>query len=115
MIIASISGIRFTTDEPFMKIQSYAATFAEKHTGLILVGRDSRPSGQMINTAVIRMLRAAGCRVIDCGIVPTPTLTLSILKQKAEGGIMITASHNPAEWNGLKFFNAHGLYLEIKN
>lgn len=111
MFIASISGIRFTTDEPFIKIQSYVAAFAKKHKGLIVLGRDSRPSGKAISTMVMQTFRAAGCRVLNCGILPTPTLTMYLVKHKARGGVMITASHNPAEWNGLKFFGPDGLYL----
>lgn len=114
MLIASISGVRFTTDEPYIKIQPYVAAFAKKHTGLIVVGRDSRPSGNTISKTVMQTLRATGYRIIDCGIIPTPTLTLYILKQKSAGGIMVTASHNPAEWNGLKFFDMRGLYYKFE-
>lgn len=112
MIIPSLSGIRFTTDEDTADIAArYAAAFAGGHTGKIVVGRDARKSGKGIAKAVITTLTNAGCTVTDIGIVPTPTLTMAIIKLKAKGGVMITASHNPVEWNGLKLFDASGDYL----
>lgn len=118
MIIPSLSGIRFTTDEDMADIATrYAAAFAGGHRsfgttkGKIVVGRDARPSGKIIAKTVIKTLMNNGCTVIDIGIVPTPTLTMAIIKLKAKGGIMVTASHNPAEWNGLKLFESTGDYL----
>ncbi len=112
MIIPSLSGIRFTTDEDTADIAArYAAAFAGKYKGKIVVGRDARPSGKAIAKTVIKTLTANGCTVTDIGIVPTPTLTMALVKLKANGGIMITASHNPAEWNGLKLFDKSGDYL----
>ena len=107
-----MSGIRFTTDENMTDIAArYAAAFAGGHKGKIVVGRDARPSGKAIIKTVIKTLTNCGCRVVDIGIVPTPTLTMALIKLKAKGGIMITASHNPAEWNGLKLFDSNGDYL----
>lgn len=112
MVITSISGIRFTTDENMADIAArYAAAFAGAHRGKIVIGRDARPSGKAITKTIIKTLAACGCTVTDLGIVPTPTLTLALTHLKAAGGIMITASHNPAEWNGLKLFDANGDYL----
>ena len=112
MIIPSLSGIRFTTDENMADIAArYAAAFAGGRTGKIVVGRDARPSGKAISKTIIKTLTKAGCTVTDIGIVPTPTLTMAIIKLKAKGGVMITASHNPTEWNGLKLFDASGDYL----
>lgn len=112
MIIPSLSGIRFTKDEDTTDIAArYAAAFAGERRGKIVVGRDARPSGKAIAKTVIKTLVAAGCTVTDIGIVPTPTLTMAIIKLKAKGGIMVTASHNPAEWNGLKLFEETGDYL----
>lgn len=112
MVIPSISGIRFTTDENMADIAArYAAAFAGTHRGKITIGRDARPSGKAIVKTVIKTLTDCGCTVTDLGIVPTPTLTLALVKLKAKGGIMVTASHNPAEWNGLKLFEANGDYL----
>lgn len=112
MIIASVSGVRFTTDEPIAEIAvRYTAAFAAHHKGKIVIGRDSRPTGKKILAAINTELKKAGCIPLNLGIIPTPTLTLALLKHKAQGGIMITASHNPAEWNGLKLFEADGIYV----
>lgn len=112
MIIPSISGIRFTTDENMADIATrYAAAFAGAHRGKIIIGRDARPSGKAITKSIIKTLAECGCTTTDLGIVPTPTLTLALVKLKAAGGIMVTASHNPAQWNGLKLFDANGDYL----
>ena len=78
------------------------------------MGRDTRKSGEALKRAVIAGLYSAGCKVIDLRICPTPTLGLAVKGLKASGGIMITASHNPAEWNGLKFFNSKGIFLNEK-
>ena len=78
--------------------------------GRVVVGRDTRPSGEMILHAVRCGLLAAGCDVIDTGILPTPTIQVYIAATKAQGGIAITASHNPPEYNALKFFNGQGLF-----
>ncbi|MBK7929651.1 MAG: phosphoglucosamine mutase [Bryobacterales bacterium] len=78
--------------------------------GRVIVGRDTRPSGEMILHAVRCGLLAAGCEVVDVGILPTPTIQVYVAATKAQGGIAITASHNPPEYNALKFFNAQGLF-----
>jgi phosphomannomutase len=77
----------------------------------VLLARDTRPTGDMIRHAVLAALLASGCRVIDLGIVTTPTLQLAIPHHAADGAICITASHNPVEWNALKFFQPNGMYL----
>lgn len=79
--------------------------------GRILVCRDTRPSGPMVRAAVIAGLLSAGCEVIDLGVCPTPSLQLAVTWLKAEGGIAITAGHNPSQWNALKFVRGDGLYL----
>lgn len=76
---------------------------------LLCVGRDSRPSGQALAHAAIGGLASVGCRVIDLGVVTTPTVAVMINKHKAAGGMAITASHNPIQWNGLKCLNADGV------
>ena len=80
-------------------------------SGTIVLGRDTRTSGEMVRQAVIAGLLSSGCRVIDLDICPVPTVQLITRQRKARGGICITASHNPAEWNALKFINAEGLFL----
>ncbi|MDR0932142.1 MAG: phosphoglucosamine mutase [Victivallales bacterium] len=79
--------------------------------GRIVVGRDTRPTGAMFEQAVTAGLLAAGCEVLSVGIVPTPTLQYTVKKHEAAGGIAITASHNPFEWNALKFISKTGTFL----
>jgi phosphomannomutase len=112
--MVSISGIRGIVGE------SLTPTIIEKYTlaygsflnkGKVILGRDSRTSGEFIKDIVKGCLLATGCEVIEVGIVPTPTVQMEILHHKAKGGIAITASHNPPEWNGLKFMDANGRFL----
>ncbi|MCL2064854.1 MAG: phosphoglucosamine mutase [Candidatus Cloacimonetes bacterium] len=77
----------------------------------ILVGRDSRTTGELLSFAVISGLLSVGIDVIWLGIVATPTLLLNVKELNAIGGICITASHNPAEWNAMKFVDANGMFL----
>ncbi|MGV8118320.1 MAG: phosphoglucosamine mutase [Candidatus Xenobiia bacterium LiM19] len=79
--------------------------------GLVIVGRDSRTSGEMVKGAVLSGLLSVGCRPLDIGISPTPTIMIYAKEARACGAIAITASHNPSEWNGLKFINSEGLFL----
>ncbi len=79
--------------------------------GRVVVGRDTRVSGEMVKHALLGGLLSTGCKIIDVGVVATPTLTLAIEHLKADGGVMVSASHNPIEWNALKFFRADGIYL----
>ncbi|MGI8510674.1 MAG: phosphoglucosamine mutase [Gemmatimonadaceae bacterium] len=78
----------------------------------IVVGRDSRVSGPMFHRAVLAALQSVGAHVIDVGIVPTPTVQLAVEHHHAAGGLAITASHNPVEWNALKFIGPSGLFLD---
>ena len=78
----------------------------------VVIGRDSRGSGPRFTQAVIAGLRVAGCSVRDVGMVPTPTIQLAVLHHGAGGGVAITASHNPIEWNALKFIGPDGIFLE---
>src|SRR5207245_2760901 len=78
----------------------------------VVVGRDARPSGPEFAQAAIAALRRAGCDVIDVGLVPTPTVQLAVEHHHAGGGIAITASHNPIEWNALKFIGPDGIFLD---
>ena len=78
----------------------------------VVVGRDSRKSGPRFAQAVITGLGAAGCGVIDVGLTSTPTIQLAVLHHGAGGGIAITASHNPIEWNALKFIGPDGIFLD---
>jgi len=109
-----ITGVRGIVGETFTP--ELAVDFAESFgtyldRGRILVCRDTRPSGPMIRSAVLAGLLAAGCEVVDLGICPTPSMQLAIKSMKADGGIAITAGHNPWQWNALKFVRSDGLYL----
>ncbi len=79
--------------------------------GRIVVGRDSRVSGEMAMAAVTSGLLGVGCDVVDLGIVPTPTVEVAVRRLQAKGGVQISASHNPAEWNALKLLSARGIFL----
>jgi phosphomannomutase len=109
-----ISGVRGIVGETFTPelVVGFAQAFGTYFdSGRILVGRDTRPSGPMVRSAVAAGLLAAGCEVIDLGVCPTPSLQLSVKRLSAQGGISITAGHNPAPWNALKFVRGDGLYL----
>jgi phosphomannomutase len=111
----SISGVRGVVGDgltPDM-VTGFAAAFGEYcGRGKIIVGRDTRTTGEMLRHATLAGLLSVGCDVQDCGIVPTPTIQLAVEKSDAVGGIAITASHNPAPWNALKFFSRDGLFLD---
>mgnify|MGYP005840687543 FL=1 len=112
--MVSISGIRGVIGDTLTPavIQKYTLAFAKYlQKGTVVVGRDSRVSGPFVANLVKGCLLASGCKVIDIGIVPTPTVQLAIEHHKATGGIAITASHNPIQWNGLKFMGSDGRFL----
>jgi phosphomannomutase len=114
-LMISVAGIRgvvgtsLTTDA-VLKFAAAFGTFAGG--GPIVLGRDSRLSGPVMEMAVEAGLRSVGCDVIRIGIVPTPTVQLMTRLLKAKGGIAITASHNPSQWNALKFVSGQGLFLD---
>ncbi len=78
----------------------------------IVLGRDARTSGPMFADAATAGLMSVGCNIIDVGLVPTPTVQLAVEHHKAAGGIILTASHNPIEWNALKFVGSDGIFLD---
>ncbi|MBA3684736.1 MAG: phosphoglucosamine mutase [Planctomycetes bacterium] len=110
--VVSVSGIRGVVGESIdpLQVMGLSAAFARAVAGggSVILGRDSRPTGECFAQAAAAGLRAAGCSVVDLGIVPTPTVPIMVAELKAAGGIQISASHNPVEWNALKFFNAKG-------
>ncbi len=115
-LIKSISGIRGIVGDGLdpQHILKFSAAFAEFcNYGKIVVGRDSRISGGFINNLVIGTLNSLGCEVYDLGICPTPTVQIYVEHLKANGGIAITASHNPNEWNALKLLNSSGMFLSL--
>jgi phosphomannomutase len=113
--IISISGIRGIFGESLTpeNIVKYTTSFA-KYTGRkrIVIGRDGRLNGNIIEKIVESTLLFNGCEVINIGAAPTPTIALAVEKLKAQGGISITASHNPQQWNGMKFINSKGIFLD---
>lgn len=109
-----ITGVRGVVGETFTPevAVGFSQSFGTyQDGGRILVCRDTRASGPMVRAAVIAGLLAAGCEVIDLGVSPTPSLQLAVTWLKADGGIAITAGHNPSQWNALKFVRGDGLYL----
>ncbi len=113
-LIRSISGLRGTIGDgltPAVVVQ-YVRAFARFcGRGRIIVGWDGRPSGAWIERTVERALRTMAMDVTLIGMAPTPTVQLATERSDAVGGISITASHNPAEWNGLKFLGPDGIFL----
>jgi len=110
----SISGVRGVIGESLTPtlLTRFAQAFGT-YVGpaAIVIGHDPRTSAEMVKQAVIAGLLSSGCRVIDIGMCPVPTVQLLVRHHRAHGGIAITASHNPAEWNALKFIDADGLFL----
>lgn len=109
-----ITGVRGVVGESFTPelVVEFAQAFGTyMDGGRILVCRDTRPSGPMVQAGVAGGLLAAGCEVIDLGICTTPSMQLAIKQLGAVGGIAITAGHNPQQWNALKFVRGDGLYL----
>ena len=117
-LIKSISGIRGTIGGPtgdtlnpldIVKFTTAYATFIKGHK--IVVGRDGRISGPMVRDVVCGTLVGMGYEVIDIGLATTPTTELAVRWHEADGGIIITASHNPTQWNALKLLNREGEFL----
>ncbi|HEY2974930.1 MAG TPA: phosphoglucosamine mutase [Pyrinomonadaceae bacterium] len=109
--ITGVRGIVGETLTPELAVEFAQAFGTYLDGGRIVICRDTRPSGPMIRSAVVAGLLAAGCEVLDLGVCPTPSMQLSIKWLQADGGIAITAGHNPWQWNALKFVRGDGLYL----
>jgi len=123
-LIKSISGIRGTIGGKAgeglspLDVVKYTASYGrwisdktDKKDTTIIIGRDARPSGEMINRLVSATLNAMGIDVIDLGLATTPTVEIAVTEEKASGGIILTASHNPVEWNALKLLNGRGEFI----
>lgn len=111
----SISGVRGIVGDSLTP--ALLARFAQAFgtyvgMGRVVIGRDTRSSGEMARQAVVSGLLSAGCRIVDLGVCPTPTVQLTVRQLGAQGGIAITASHNPPEWNALKFVGPDALFLD---
>ena len=123
-LIKSISGIRGTiggaagdnlTPLDLVKFTSaYAEWLKGEHPGRrlkVVIGRDARLSGEMAAAIVEGTLCGCGVDVINIGLATTPTVELAVTGKQADGGIILTASHNPKQWNALKLLNSHGEFL----
>jgi phosphomannomutase len=113
-LIVSVSGIRGIIGaglSPASALAFAQALGTYLNGGRVVLSRDSRPSGLMLRHAVIAGLASCGCEIHDLGIAPTPTVGLAVRKLDAAGAIQITASHNPAPWNGMKLFGGYGAVL----
>lgn len=123
-LIKSISGIRGTigqskgdnlTPEDLVRFTAAYGTWlkrqSQKERGKVVVGRDARISGTMVYHIVSGTLLAMGHDVVNLSLATTPTVEIAVTEEKADGGIILTASHNPAQWNALKLLNAKGEFL----
>jgi len=114
-LMISVSGIRgiFGADLTPQNLSKFTAAYGTwLQGGTVVVGRDSRVTGKICEDIVAATLASVGCNVIKVGIAPTPTVAMGVLKHKAAGGIIISASHNPAEWNALKLLNEKSEFLD---
>ena len=125
-LIKSISGIRGTiggysnenlTPPDIVKFAAaYGTWLSKQHNGKkIVIGRDGRMSGDMVSSLVINTLLALGINVVDLGLSTTPTVEMAVVWENADGGIIITASHNPKEWNALKLLNKAGEFISAED
>lgn len=125
MLITSISGIRGTIgDIPGENltpldvvnfVSAYGSWVKEHHASpAIIVGRDARGSGSMIASLVVNTLASLGIHVLDLGLATTPTVEMMVIQNNAHGAVIITASHNPKEYNGLKMLDEHGEFLSAE-
>ena len=124
-LISSISGIRgtlggkagenLTPIDVVLFASAYSSWLLQNHEkSTVVVGRDARPSGPMLQALVQQTLISLGINVIDVGLSTTPTVELEVIRHNSQGGIIITASHNPKEWNALKLLNEKGEFLNAQ-
>lgn len=126
-LIKSISGIRGTiggkpgeglSPLDVVKFTASYATWAKEKSGKetikVVVGRDARISGEMVSSLVVATLSGMGCNVVNIGLATTPTTEIAVTEEKADGGIILTASHNPKQWNALKLLNSAGEFLNAE-
>ena len=124
-LIKSISGIRGTIGgKPGenltpLDVVKFTAAFGTiiatgKQSAKIVIGRDGRISGAMVQNLVVNTLTGLGIDVIDLGLSTTPTVEVAVKMENADGGIILTASHNPKEWNALKLLNGEGEFISAE-
>jgi phosphomannomutase len=126
-LIKSISGIRGTisgktgnglTPLDVVRFTAYSRWVKESSgnkENLVVVGRYARLSGEMVDSLVCSTLVGMGCNVVNIGLATTPTTEIAVIKEKADGGIILTASHNPQQWNALKLLNNKGEFLSASD
>jgi phosphomannomutase len=121
-LIASISGIRGVFGDglsPAVLVR-YASAYGawlrqrSERAPVVVVGRDGRVTGEVCARIVTATLQSVGCHVVDAGLATTPTVEMGVLKEGADGGIILSASHNPAEWNALKLLDERGEFLSAE-
>lgn len=117
-LMVGVSGVRGRVGDGLTPevVAYFAAAFGafvrQRGGRRVVVGRDSRVSGPMVRHAALAGLQSVGCDVVDVGLVPTPTVQVAVRTLGAAGGLALTASHNPAEWNALKFIGPEGIFLD---
>jgi phosphomannomutase len=121
-LMVSVSGVRGIVGKDLTPemVSRWAAAFGSwaretrngNRAAKIVLGRDARTSGPMFARAAAAGLMSVGCNIIDVGVVPTPTVQLAVEHHRAAGGLILTASHNPIEWNALKFVGSDGIFLD---
>lgn len=125
-LIKSISGIRGTVGGKAgdnltpVDVVKFAAAFGtwlkqKNKSTKVVIGRDARPSGEMVSTLIVSTLRGLGIHVVDLGLSTTPTVEIAVPIEKASGGIIVTASHNPVQWNALKLLNDKGEFISASD
>ena len=125
-LIASVSGIRGTIGGEInqnltpVDVVAFAAAYGswiktKHHSATVVVGRDARISGPMVQALVQQTLVSLGIDVIDVGLSTTPTVEMEVVRKQAQGGIIITASHNPKQWNALKLLNNKGEFISAED
>ena len=123
VLIESVSGIRGIIGNGFDPgvVVRYATAYGAwcreqaktlNRSALVVVGRDARPSGPAFQRILMGTLQSMGCDVLDTGLAPTPTIAMSVLQENAVGGVVLSASHNPLEWNALKLLDHNGEFLD---
>ena len=105
--LSPIDLVKFTT-----AYATWLKTYSKKTHCKVVVGRDARISGDMVSHIVIGTLLGSGCDVVNIGLASTPTTELAVTMESADGGIILTASHNPKQWNALKLLNEKGEFLD---
>ena len=126
-LIKSISGIRgtiggltgqnLTPIDIVESVSAYGLWLKKKHKKdalIVVIGRDARLSGEMVESLCIGTLQSLGIDIINLGLSTTPTVEFAVPKEKAQGGIILTASHNPKQWNALKLLNEKGEFISEK-